>query len=81
MTKSSSQLAYEDAMQNLTPRERIERCVVMAHWARQVIARQLILQNGPMSPELLKYEMTKRIYGSNSKVAIWMNRMINDVSR
>lgn len=66
-------------MDALSPKERVARSVALFNWAREMIARQILAERGPMSPERLKWEVALRQYGSEPSVRAMIERMLADV--
>ena len=56
---------YEKRMDALTPRERMARAASMYQWSREIIARQITLNEGPVSAERLKWLIAMRQYGTD----------------
>jgi len=56
---------YLERMDALTPKERVARAASMFQWARETIARQILTDSGPMSPERLKWMVAMRQYGAD----------------
>lgn len=57
--------AYREAVDAMTPAERIERMVNLNAWAREVIERRVIAEQGPLPPDELKWRVALWIYGGN----------------
>lgn len=72
---------YQSEMQSLTPKARIERCAGMLQWTREMLERQVQSELGPVSPERLKWEVAKRLYGADSAAQTLIDRKLADVSR
>jgi hypothetical protein len=71
---------YQSRMQSLTPVERIERCAAMFQWTREMLARQIIKEMGPLPSERLKWEVALRQYGADPKARALIERMLANVS-
>lgn len=54
---------YQDAIDRLTPCEKIARGLAMFDWARGWISRQIVAERGPMQDERLRWEVALRLYG------------------
>jgi len=74
------QRQYESQMDLLAPKERIARCVALLKWSRDLIARQILAENGPCSFERLKWEVAMRQYGSDPRMKTMIQRMLERVS-
>jgi hypothetical protein len=48
------ELEYRARMDALSPRQRIERSMAMLQWSRELIARRVVAELGPMPAERLK---------------------------
>ncbi|MFT7643272.1 MAG: hypothetical protein ACI9G1_005037 [Pirellulaceae bacterium] len=71
---------YEFAMDSLTPKQRVARSTAMLKWTREMIARQILSEVGPMSDERLKLEVAKRLYCGRSMTTAMIDRMLANVS-
>ena len=79
MTSTIEEL-YQARMDALTPSQRIERSAAMFAWTRDMIARQIQAERGPMSQERLKWEVALRVYGADGRVRAMIERKLADVS-
>ena len=71
---------YQERMAALTPKERVARAAAMFQWTREMIARRIIAEEGPMSAERLKWRVALRLYGNEPEVAAMIRGMLDDVS-
>lgn len=71
---------YQSSMDALSPKERVARSVAMLKWTRDLLARQVIADLGPMSDERLKWEVAKRMYGADPIAKATIDRKLADVS-
>lgn len=71
---------YRERMAALTPKERVARAAAMFHWNREMIARQIVAEEGPMSAERLKWRVALRLYGNEPEVAAMIRGMLDNVS-
>ncbi len=55
--------------------------MAMLKWSRDMIARQIITELGPVSDERLKWEVALRLYGSDRVTRDMIERRLADVSR
>jgi hypothetical protein len=72
---------YDRRMQALSPKERVARSAAMFQWAREMIARQIVKESGPLPQEVLKWRVAQRLYGREPQAAALIERMLADVSR
>ena len=72
---------YNSRMDALSPQERIGRCAAMLKWTRDLLARQVIAELGAISDERLKWEVAKRMYGSDPTARAIIDRRLKDVPR
>ena len=72
---------YNSRMDALSPQERIARCAAMLKWTRDLLARQVTEELGPLSDERLKWEVARRMYGSESTAKAIIDQRLNDVPR
>lgn len=70
---------YLDRMDALTPKERVARAASMFQWAREIIARQILSDLGPMSPERLKWMVAMRQYGAEKTTRELIQRALVNV--
>lgn len=72
---------YEKRMDALTPRERMARAASMHQWSREIIARQITLNEGPVSAERLKWLIAMRQYGADSTTRELILKALDHVPR
>ena len=72
---------YTSLMDALSPQERIVRSVAMLKWTRDLLARQVTDELGAISDERLKWEVAKRMYGSDPTTIAMIDQRLRDVSR
>ncbi|MGB0600301.1 MAG: hypothetical protein ACPGLY_26795 [Rubripirellula sp.] len=72
---------YTSRMDALSPQERIARCAAMLKWTRDLLARQVNTELGVISDERLKWEVAKRMYGSDPTTKAMIDQRLEDVSR
>ena len=70
---------YLERMDALTPKERVARAASMFQWAREAIARQILSDLGPMSPERLKWMVAMRQYGADKMTRDLIQRALVNV--
>ena len=71
---------YQSQMASLAPHERIERSLAMFQWTRELLARQILAERGPLSAERLKWEVAMRQYGADPTTKALIERRLADVS-
>lgn len=71
---------YQSRMDSLAPKQRVERCMVLLQWTRELAGRQIVAESGPMSTERLKWEVAKRLYGTDPCARAIIDRKLADVS-
>ena len=71
---------YLSRIDLLSPQERVARCAAMLKWTRDLLGRQVIDEFGAMSPERLKWEVARRLYGSDPAIRAIIDRELADVS-
>lgn len=57
---------YTKRMDALPPKERMARAASMHRWSREIISRQIMLSDGPVCAERLKWLVALREYGADS---------------
>ena len=72
---------YNSRMDALSPQERIARCADMLKWTRDLLARQVVAELGAISDERLKWEVAKRMYGSDPTAKAIIDQRLKDVPR
>ena len=65
---------YQASMDALSPMERVERCMAMLQWTRELLGRQIQEESGPMSAERLKWEVARRLYGADPTARAMIDR-------
>ncbi len=72
---------YQAKMDALPVKERVARAAAMFQWSREIIARQIVSQSGPMSAERLKWRVALRQYESKPITRAMIQRKLDDVPR
>jgi hypothetical protein len=72
---------YRSSMDALSPQDRLARCSAMLKWTRDLLARQIIVELGPMPDERLKWEVARRMYGADPAARAIIDQRLEDVSR
>jgi len=70
---------YQARMQALSPRERMARSMAMLKWTRDLLARQILAESGPMSDERLKWEVARRLYIADAAAVAMIDRILVNV--
>lgn len=70
---------YQTRMAAMAPKERIARTAAMFQWTREMIARRILTEGGPMSAERLKWRVALRLYGNEPEVAAMIRGMLENV--
>lgn len=71
--------AYQQAVDALTPAEKLARMHALLFWARNLYARQLREKLGDVSDERLKWEVALRQYGSDPRTRNLIEQKLRDV--
>ncbi len=77
---SSIEIEYQSRMAALTGAERVARSSALLKWSREMIARQITAEKGPLPEERLKWEVALRLYGSDRVARPMIERILADVS-
>ena len=72
---------YRRLVAAMTPAQRMERAANLLSWARAATARQIVREQGEMSPERLKWEVALRHYGHEPVMRRLIERVLADVPR
>jgi hypothetical protein len=78
--KSTVEHLNQQHIEALSPKARLERCAAMLQWTREMLARQIESEIGPVSSERLKWEVAKRLYVADATAQILIDRKLADVS-
>ena len=78
-TVSSVELKYQERMDALSPKERIERATSIFQWTREAIARRIVADFGPMSSEKLKWLVAMRQYGADRTTEKMIQKVLENV--
>ena len=71
---------YQSRMQALEGKERVARAMVMLKWTREMLARQVVSEQGAVSEERLRWEVAARLYGLDDPVQQVIQKRLADVS-
>jgi hypothetical protein len=72
---------YQESMSSLTPLQRVARAVGMFQWSRDIIARQIIADLGPINSERLKWMIALRQYGTDKTTKEMILKALQNVPR
>ena len=72
---------YRWHMESLSAKQRVDRCMAMFEWTRELLGRQIVAESGPMSAAQLKWEIAKRQYGADPVARAIIDRKLANVSR
>lgn len=64
---SSIEEEYDRRIAEMTPRERMRRAEAMLRFARDLIAREIQREEGPLDSEIVKWKVAARMYGSDPR--------------
>lgn len=70
---------YERRLAAMTPAERMARSAALLAWAREVTARRIVAERGPMSPERLRWEVALEHYGDHPVMRMLIERRLAHV--
>lgn len=56
---------YRAAVDAMTPAQKIERMLALNQWAHWHIERRITAEQGPLPPEIMKWQVALWIYGRN----------------
>ena len=76
---SSIESEYQSRMDALTGKERIARSMAMLKWTREMLARQILAEEGPMSDERLRWKVALRLYAGDAEVCRWIESRLAHV--
>jgi hypothetical protein len=79
-TESDVERAYREAVDRMTPAEKIRRAAGLLSWSRDFLGRQLQKDSGIYSSERLKWEVARRIYLSQPVICQLIEEQIARVS-
>ena len=77
---SNIEQEYRSRLDALEGKERVARAQVRLHWTREMLARQVVLEQGVLSDEQLKWEVAARLYGADDPVQLVIAKRLTDVS-
>ncbi len=71
---------YQTRIDALSGLDRVARSMAMLKWTRDMLARQILAQEGPMTHEQLRWKVALRLYASETNVCRWIESRLADVS-
>ena len=77
---SQIEAEYQSRMESLPGRERVARSLALLQWTREMLARQIVAEKGPVSDERLKWEIALRLYRADSEVCLMIESKLANVS-
>lgn len=77
---SAIESQYQEAIDALTPAQRVARSAAMFAWTRDQIARQIISEQGEIDFESLQCKVALSLYRSEPAVCRLIERKLSDVS-
>jgi hypothetical protein len=72
--------AYREAVDRMTPAEKIRRAGEMLRFARRVVATQLQKEKGELAPQQLRWEVALRLYGQSKQLHALIEEQLRHVS-
>lgn len=78
---SAIESEYQSRMSNLEGVQRVARAMGMLRWTREMLARQIIADQGEMTDERLKLQVALRLYGADDRTRKLIERRLVDVPR
>jgi len=79
--------AYRDAIDAMSPADRLARGQALFNWSRECLARQIRAEHQasgasePLDPHVVKLLVGRRMYAGEPQVCAWIDRLVADVSR
>lgn len=71
---------YHNAVDSMTPCEKIGRSIGMFNWSREFIGRQIKEANPELDPARLKLLVALKMYGGNDSIRTLIERLLANVS-
>lgn len=71
---------FNDPMQALSGKEKVARASAMLKWTREMIARDILANQGPMPEEQLRWHVALRLYQDDPETRKLIERKLADVS-
>ena len=76
---STVEQEYQRKIDRLSGKERVARSMAVLQWTRETLARQIVAESGTMRDEQLKWEVARRLYGSDPAIQELIERRSADV--
>ena len=80
LAMSDTEKYYQNAIDQMSPKDRMARSVALLKWARELVARQIRSEFGPMSDERLRWEVALRMYGRDPRAREMIENELANVS-
>ncbi len=74
------EVEYRRRIDAMPMHKRVERAADMAFWARRMIARQIVNEQGQLSEQRLKCEVARRVYVADPRALAAIDRELANVS-
>ena len=72
---------FLEAQDALGTSERVARACALAGWARDLIVRQILAQEGVLPPYILKLKLALRLYGSDPAARSLIGQALRNAPR
>lgn len=80
MSRPQIETEYDKRMRSLTGTQRVIRSLRQLQWTREMIARQVKVENRAVSEQRIRWEVARRLYIGDPKVQQLIQRKLDDVS-
>lgn len=83
----SIEQTYRNAIDAMSPAERVARGQAVFNWGRECVARQIAAEHRAggggqsLDPQVLKLLVGRRMYAGEPQICAWIDRLVADVSR
>lgn len=74
------QQAYRAYVDSLRPADKVRRVEQMLYWTRELLARQVRQELGDIGDEQIRWEVARRMYGSDPRFLKLLQQKARDVS-
>lgn len=71
---------YAQSIDRLSPKEKLVRAAQMFALVREYLGRQIVAEEGPMSPEVVKWKVALRLYGDEAGSRVLIEEALHRVS-
>lgn len=76
---SNVESLYQNAVDSMTPREKIARSIGLFNWSREFVGREIQAANPNASSERLKLLVALRIYGGDARTSALVEGLLANV--